>query len=381
MTAIYKIQNEQFTTNIDPDTVGFDVKSIPRQYTVNFANTGNNFAWLGEEIAKQKHPIILVDKKVKAQLLSHLNLDQYPCYEIEAVEANKGIDTVLKVCDWLLTVKANRGSMMYVIGGGIVQDVGAFSGYMYKRGIPWTFVPTTLLSQADSCLGGKTAVNHGSAKNVLGLFSAPRKVIIDADFISTLTQDDRISGAGEIFRLLVTGGPAAFDYMKQYVDAFIAGSVEATKNLTIGSLSVKQAIVEFDEFETDIRRSMNYGHSIGHAIEAHTNYAIPHGVGVAIGILVENRIAMNRGMLSAEQEADIYNVGRKLIPQQLWDTFSKIEAKYLLPYLTNDKKAEGTNLKLATLESLGNMKFVDLPLNEDGIEEVRTAIEQVVTHS
>ena len=379
MNVTYQIQEQQFTTQIDPaNTTGFSVKSIPRPYQVEFIKDSNNFAWLSTEIVQQSKPLILIDKYVNQTLLAHLNLNQYPCYEVAAVETNKDITKVLEVCDFLNANSANRGSMIYVIGGGIIQDLGAFAGYMYKRGIPWTFVPTTLLSQADSCLGGKTAVNHNSTKNVLGLFSAPRRVIIDSEFIPTLSQEDRLSGGGEIFRLLVTGGPDSFAFFNQYVDDFVAGSTDAIRNLTIGSLSVKQAIVEFDEFEIDIRRSMNYGHSIGHAVEALTNYAVPHGQGVAIGILVENRIARNRGMLSVDEEQAIYAAGRKIISENIWNIFVGIDPNKLLPFLANDKKAVGTNLKLATLESLGNMKFVDLPLNEVGIKEVEQAIREVV---
>jgi len=378
MKIEYQIQNEKFVTAIDPATNQFAVKSQPRTYTVDFIKDSNNFKWLADEISKQSKPLILVDKYVKNTLLSHLNLDQHPCYEVEAVETNKDITNVLEVCDFLNTNGANRGSMLYVIGGGIIQDLGAFAGYMYKRGIPWSFVPTTLLAQADSCLGGKTAVNHNSTKNVLGLFSAPRQVFIDPAFIPTLSFDDRMSGGGEIFRLLVTGGAESFAYFNTHVDDFVRGSTSAVQNLTIGSLSVKQAIVEFDEFELDIRRSMNYGHSIGHAVEALTNYAVPHGQGVAIGILVENRIARNRGMLSVEQDEAIYAAGRKIITEEVWNTFAAIDPKQLLPFLANDKKAVGSVLKLATLQSLGDMRFVDLPLNAEGIAEVEAAIKQVI---
>jgi 3-dehydroquinate synthase len=378
MDITYKIQEQNFITTINQNTNSFSVDSKPRPYTVEFIKDSNNFSWLTNEISSQSKPLILIDKHVNNALLPHLNLNQYPCFEVEAIETNKDITNVLEVCDFLNKNGANRGSMLYVIGGGIIQDLGAFAGYMYKRGIPWCLVPTTLLAQADSCLGGKTAVNHNNTKNVLGLFSAPRKVFIDPEFIPTLSFADRMSGGGEIFRLLVTGGEDSFKYYNQYVDDFVAGSTEAIMNLTIGSLSVKQAIVEYDEFEIDIRRSMNYGHSIGHALEALTNYVIPHGQGVAIGILVENRISLYRNMISAEQEDAIYKAGRKIITDNIWNMFTQIDPAKLLPFLSNDKKVVGNTLKLATLQSLGHMKFIDLPLNDSGIMEVEKAIKSIV---
>ena len=367
MITNYQIQETQFVTSIEPEiTKEFSVKSSPRPYVVKIIDE-DNFSWLSTEINTQKKPLVLIDRYVKNQVLKEVDFSNVPCYEVDATETNKGIDTVLKVCEFLQANNANRGSMLYVIGGGIIQDLGAFAGAMYKRGIPWTLVPTTLLSQADSCLGGKTAVNHGKTKNVLGLFSAPRQVLIDPNFIDTLPYNDQLSGGGEIFRLLITGGVKAFEFYQQHVDGFISGSKQAKRQLMIGSLSVKKSIVEHDEFEIDIRRSMNYGHSIGHAIEALSNYAIPHGQGVAIGILVENRIAKNRSMLSAQEDKEMYIAGKKVISDSVWDEFCKLNPSKLLPFLTNDKKAEGNNLKLPTLLSIGDMKFIDLPLNETGI--------------
>jgi len=378
MITNYQIQDTHFTTSIEPETTKeFSVKSSPRPYVVKIVSE-DNFSWLGTEIHAQKKPLVLIDQYVKNNVLKDVDFSDVPCYEVEATETNKGIDTVLKVCDFLQANNANRGSMLYVIGGGIIQDLGAFAGAMYKRGIPWTLVPTTLLSQADSCLGGKTAVNHGKTKNVLGLFSAPRQVLIDPHFIDTLPYNDQLSGGGEIYRLLITGGVDAFKFFQQHVDGFISGSKEAKRQLMIGSLSVKKSIVEHDEFEIDIRRSMNYGHSIGHAIEALSNYAIPHGQGVAIGILVENRIAKNRGMLSEQENKEMYVAGKKVITSNVWDSFCGLDPVRLLPFLTNDKKAEGNNLKLATLLSIGDMKFIDLPLDETGIAEVSRAMKEVI---
>lgn len=379
ITTNYSIQDIDFKTTFDTskETI-FKVRSIPRPYDVRIIKSEQGFSWLKEEIKSQAKPLVLIDRNIKENILKEVNLTQIPCLTIDATENNKDIMTVLKVCDFLGENGANRGSMLYVIGGGIIQDLGAFAGYMYKRGIPWTFIPTTLLSQADSCLGGKTAVNYGKTKNVLGLFSAPRQVIVDSRFVRTLNDEDRLSGCGEIFRLLVTGGSESFKFFQNHVNDFIAGSRESVNLLTVASLSVKKSIVEYDEFETDIRRSMNYGHSIGHAIEALSNYAIPHGQGVTIGILVENKISKNRGLLSSSEDNMIYREGRKIISENVWEEFKKIDPVKLLPFLSNDKKAEGINLKLATIESIGKMKFIDLPLNETGIFEVNRAIKEVI---
>ena len=376
IVAKFAIQDTNFDFNVDLSADHFRVSSIPRPYTVEFVKS-NQFAWLEDKINSTHGALLLVDKNVKQNLFSHLKF-RVPTYEVEAVEENKGIDTVLKICDWLLACNANRGSHLYVVGGGIIQDLGAFSGYMYKRGIPWTLVPTTLLSQADSGLGGKTAVNYGQSKNVLGLFSAPRAVVNDAEFTKTLSDKDFLSGGGEILRLLVTGGESTFNLLESTVDDFVARIPTTVQQLIAASLYIKRSIVEADEFEIDLRRSMNYGHSVGHAIEALSNYAIPHGQAVALGIFVENMISVNRGLLDQATANRIFDTGRKLISEDIWQTFSNLEIDRLLPYLANDKKAEGTVLKLATIVRMGEMKFVNLELDQTGLDEIVRAVKGVV---
>lgn len=375
----FKIQNVEFNDWTDGMGEGsISVESSPRNYSVDFISNSNGFAWLFDRIKSSIKPLVLADKFVLEVLLSKLNFEGIPTYKFEAIEDNKDIQTVLSVCDFLNKNQANRGSMLFVIGGGIVQDIGAFAAAMLKRGIPWTYVPTTLLSQGDSCLGGKTAVNHNKTKNLLGLFSAPRKVLIDSMFCETLDFKDRMSGGGEIFRLLITGGNGGFELLERHIDEFINGSIDVTQKLIAASLQVKKRIVEYDEFELDIRRSMNYGHSIGHAIEALSDYVIPHGVGVAIGILVENRIAVNRGMLSHVEEKRIFDIGKKIVPDDIWQIFCSLEISKILPYLASDKKVEGAILKLATLNSIGEMVFVDLSLDQKGLKEVERAFNEII---
>lgn len=375
----FKIQGTEFPTwssNIGESIIA--VKSCPRDYSVTIIEDSNNFSWLEKEVKGCVKPLVMADEYVLGNILKNVDLGETPTFSFSAIEDNKDIQTVLKACDFLNENQANRGSMVFVIGGGIVQDIGAFACAMLKRGIPWIYVPTTMLSQGDSCLGGKTAVNHNKTKNLLGLFSAPRAVVIDTEFAKTLSYADRMSGGGEIFRLLITGGKEGFGLLSKYMDGFVDGDAGATQKLVEASLQVKKLIVEYDEFELDVRRSMNYGHSIGHAIEALSDYKIPHGLGVAIGILVENRIAVNRNMLSRDEEMAIYEIGRELIPSETWETFKSLDMLKILPFLASDKKVEGTVLKLSTLNNIGDMVFIDLPMDQDGLKEVTVAFNQVI---
>jgi 3-dehydroquinate synthase len=381
MKTNFNIQNQAFSAELRPDVnAGFQVASSPRPYRVDFSVGPAPSENLAKEVRGQSAPLFLVDRRIQELYFDKdVSLKSVPTIAFDAKEEVKVISSVLQVVEFLERNRATKSSMLYVVGGGIIQDLGAFAGAMYKRGLPWTFVPTTLLAQGDSCVGGKTALNHQSTKNLLALFSAPRRVIIDTGFLATLPRDDMLSGVGEIFRLCITGGGAFLDEFARRLPAFLAGDLEATLSLIATSLSAKCAIVEFDEFELDIRRSMNYGHSFGHALEALTAFQIPHGVGVTIGILVENEISYRRGLLSKQERDRLIALGGGIIPSESKKIFADCSLDGILDLLRRDKKTEGTVLKLATLESVGQMRFIDLPLDSKGVAEVQGAVSAVLS--
>lgn len=378
--STFKIQEQVLSAEPRPEPgLGFQVKSSPRPYQVVFHSGSGAGDRLGNEITSHENPLLLIDKNIFDLYLRNFpQISEVPTFLVTAIEDNKDISTVLEVIDFLEKNKATKSSMLYVVGGGIMQDLGAFAGYIYKRGIPWTYVPTTLLGQGDSSVGGKTALNHKNTKNLLALFSAPRKIITDTGFLETLPKGDWFSGIGEIFRLCLTGGKDFLEVFANELDAFLMGDMEATSRLIATSLSAKKAIVEFDEFELDLRRSMNYGHSFGHALEALTGYKISHGVGVAVGILVENEISFNRKLLSKDERDYLLSLGSKIIPLDALDIFINANLDGIIDLLGRDKKAEGAILKLATLESIGQMRFIDFSLDKSGEKELRDAVTSVI---
>ncbi len=380
MNAEFYIQNNKFIAEVTPNVdAGFQVASSPRPYRVDFPGGHSPAENLVREVCAQKAPLMLVDSRIQELYLGAVpDLAAVPTFSVVAREEAKEISTVLEIVDFLEQNGATKISMLFVVGGGIIQDLGAFAGAMYKRGLPWTFVPTTLLAQGDSCVGGKTALNHKKTKNLLALFSAPRRVIIDTGFLATLPQGDLLSGVGEIFRLCITGGPDFLKVFGKHLPAFLAGEAQATRELIATSLSAKRAVVEFDEFELDIRRSMNYGHSFGHALEALTDYRIPHGVGVTIGILVENEIAHRRGMLPRSERDHMIVLGHQIIPADCRQVFATASLDGVLDLLRRDKKTEGAVLKLATLERIGQMRFIDFVLDTEGEAELRAAVTAVL---
>lgn len=372
----FNIQNTNFQTALSEivDNSVIHVLSTPRPYDVSFISGNKNLHWLVQDMNKQNFPLVFIDKKVYENGLNILNIKDIPIFIFDAYEKNKDINMVLDLCNFLKENNANRGSMLYVIGGGITQDIGAFAGYIYRRGIPWTYIPTTLLSQTDSCMGGKCALNFSGTKNMIALFSAPRRILIDVNFLRTLRTRDILSGLGETLRLAITGGEASLQMFEKNIDDAINGSLSAYQLLITSALLIKKAIVDKDEFELDLRRSMNYGHSIGHSIEALSDYRIPHGSAVAVGIMIENQISVNRGLLCKNHSRRINNLAMKIIPNEIFTILKSLNTDQLLPLLSNDKKAEGKVLKLVTLKNIGSMIFIGLTLDQTGLSEISNAI-------
>lgn len=186
------------------------------------------------------------------------------------------------------------------------------------------------------------------------------------------------SQGGEVLRLCVTGGESSLIELERGMAAFVNRDLDVTTHLIRVSLAVKKAVVEFDEFELDIRRSMNYGHSFGHALEALTDFKISHGIGVALGILVENEISFKRSVLPLAQRNRIMALANQIISEHVFGIFRNASMDGIVELLKRDKKAEGPILKLATLTRIGQIDFVDLPLNDRGETEVRQAYLSVI---
>jgi len=332
MENTFVVNNTTYTVGGQPSS--FVVNSHPKFYEVMFEPLPTTF------FAKD---IVLVDENVQRLYnISHPNM-----IVIKATEENKSINTVLYVCEQLLEFEFDKGNRLVAIGGGIIQDIAAFTAKIYKRGIDWVYYPTTLLSQADSCIGGKTALNFKDTKNQLALFSAPTKVIIDTRFLTTLTQQDIISGYGEIVKLFLVGG-------QYYVDNIDTFDIETA---IFHSLMIKKIIIEHDEFEFGDRKSLNYGHSFGHVIEPLTNYEIPHGEAVLLGIEIINQLFDNNPIIT------------RLVSK--FTTLNKIKhlnIHELVYNLKNDKKVKNGVITLIRVPNPGITLF-EPTLIDDTLEQ------------
>lgn len=314
----------------------FQIDSHPQPYSVSFKPFQNSF---------KETDVVLVDENV--QRLYGVRHEKMVV--VSATEENKSMEMVLNICEQLLSFGFNKGNRLVVIGGGIIQDLGAYTAKTFKRGVDWIFYPTTLLSQCDSCIGGKTALNFKSYKNQLALFSAPSEVIIDVNFLSTLTKEDIVSGYGEIVKLFLIGG-------QSYLEMIDSKDME---QVIYHSLSIKKAVIEFDEFEKSERRSLNYGHSFGHVIEPMVNYEIPHGEAVLLGIQIVN--------LLFDNNQTITNLINKFTSLQ---KIKGLDIQKLVDGLKTDKKSVGKSISFVRVDVPGNTIFTDVQIDDELKEKV-----------
>jgi len=194
----------------------------------------------------------------------------------------------------LVNRQIRRNDILIAIGGGIIQDITCFLAATLLRGVDWYFYPTTLLAQADSCIGSKSSINCGDSKNLLGTFTPPNKVIIGSNYLKTLDEKDVRSGVGEMLKVHGIAGIEAFDKIATEYDKLLVDA-KTMQFFIRRSLDIKKEYIEIDEFDRGPRNIFNYGHSLGHAIEAATNFSIPHGIAVTIGMDMANWLSPQIG--------------------------------------------------------------------------------------
>ena len=265
-------------------------------------------------------------------------------------EANKNLDTVNDLVTQLLDCGAKRDSMAVVVGGGVVGDTAGFAAAVFLRGIDLVHVPTTLLAQVDSSIGGKTAVNHARGKNLIGAFHPPRAVITDIDVLDSLPPRERLSGVFEALKGGVIGDPALFELLETPPDFDV-------DDVVLRAIRVKAAIVSADEKEADLRRLLNYGHTVGHGIEAALHYEqLTHGEAVAWGMIAANAVAARRGLLGEATRKRIDDAVRAWSPAEL----PPLSAEDVLSATEHDKKNTGSARIMVLPQEIGRCAVVEV---------------------
>ena len=326
--------------------MNFEVESYPKNYTVQFVD----FEELIVEInSLKKNKFLVIDENIYR--INKSKFDEIEMCELilfEADESLKSFRGVEKLCEWLLEKGAKKDSILIGIGGGVIQDICTFVSHIYYRGIEWIYVPTTLLGQSDSCIGAKCGLNFGTYKNQIGVIHAPVKIIINSKFLDTLNKLDFQSGLGEMLKLSLTGPNQFYD---EFTKALQSKDYEIRK-LIYSSLQAKKPIIEEDEFESDKRRILNYGHSFGHALEHCLNGLIPHGLAVVWGIDVINYIGTRLGITPVELFVDIRKKSKEIFDYSL-QNIPKVED--LIEALKHDKKVMNNRINFAILSEVGSI--------------------------
>ena len=373
---MFTIDDKTLTYSLDVlNQDEFTVSSSPTPYTVSFHDAENPCDAINALLATNPKNILLIDEKVFALYGKDINHPNERIFKAPALERFKTMQGVMDLVALLYQQEFTKKETLVVVGGGIIQDIGALVGALYKRGIKWVHFPTTVLAMADSCIGGKAGVNYEQAKNQLALFSSPHAVVINPHFINTLEERDVKSGLGEILKLCITGGPELVKLFADEIQHTKALTPVHLKKLISVALMVKKAVIEDDEFELNIRKALNYGHTIGHAIEAMSDYEIPHGIAVIVGMMLVNQLAVVEGYLSSKENAEMNRLCLLLLDDKTKRLLLNINTNDLLDYLKQDKKVAGDSITFVLLKKPGHLLFHKLTMNALLQQTIATTIQ------
>ncbi len=283
--------------------------------------------------------------------------------EVPEGEAAKTLAVAEQCWDELLAAGLDRTSTVLALGGGAVGDVSGFVAATYMRGVNFVQVPTTVLAQVDASIGGKTAIDHPKAKNLIGAFHQPRLVLVDPAVVRTLPEREFRSGLAEIVKHGIVLDADYFADVESSAGALLARELPVLERIIGGSCRLKASVVERDERESELRHVLNYGHTIGHALEAVTGYArFAHGEAVALGIVAEARLAHRLGLASDETVA---RQERLLAAVGLPVTTTSIDANAVLDAIGRDKKARDGRVPFVLAPGIGAFRLVyDIPREE-----------------
>jgi len=337
------------------------IASVPHAYEVRFDGGSDAWGSLVEHLERQPLSVAIVDARVARLHGEGMHGGRRPLPEgrallLDATEDTKTLSGFERILAFFDEARLTKQSQVVVVGGGILQDVSAFACSLYRRGTPWLFLPTTLLAQSDSCIGAKAGLNRLGAKNQLGLFSAPRSVRVHSAWLRTLDPRDLRSGLGEILKLHITGGPEAMRLYRRERPADVT-DVDAIAPLVRRALAIKRAVIERDEFESGLRRSLNYGHTFGHAIEGVTEYRIAHGTAVVLGMMIVNELSAAWGMLARSELEALHADCRALMGDDDRAALRDVTSEALLELVRKDKKAGANSITLALVETVGQVRL------------------------
>lgn len=336
-------------------------------YPIHFNEKG--YEALNLQLAKTNYSkvFIIVDSNTNEfcapKFLPFLETDlTIEIIEFDAGEVNKNIETCVQIWNVLTELGADRKSLVINLGGGVVTDLGGFVASTFKRGVDFIHVPTTLLSMVDAAVGGKNGVDLGNLKNQIGVINVPIMVVIDTEYLETVPQNEMRSGLAE---MLKHGLIYDKEYWRQFLDLKSKDFADFD-TLIYRSVEIKNEIVLQDPTEKNIRKSLNFGHTIGHAIESYFlenefKTTLLHGEAIAVGMILESYISLQKNLISQEEYNQIKSTIKSIYDNIVFD-INDLEP--ILELLIHDKKNEYGNIQFALIEGIGNIKINQSVENE-----------------
>ncbi|MEI6375935.1 MAG: AroB-related putative sugar phosphate phospholyase (cyclizing) [bacterium] len=300
------------------------------------------------------------------------------CIVIEASEEQKSFERLTPIFLDLLARGLKRDGLLVIIGGGVLQDIGCFIATVLFRGVRWELIPTTLLAQADSCIGSKSSINIGSYKNQIGTFYPPHRVLLVCEVLRSLPWDEIRSGLGEVIKLQLIAGESGFNELMSDLQRVTPEGGWAVISKWVGrSMAVKIPYIEEDESDRGIRNILNYGHTFGHAYESATHYAIPHGIAVLLGILTATYLSVRLGLVPASHYQDLK---QQLHPwcHPYGDELLKADQEAIFKAIKHDKKNTDDAVNCIMTKGAGRMEKIKVDFSGDLVPSVEEFIEREV---
>lgn len=282
-------------------------------------------------------------------------------FTFPAGEQSKNLDIVSRLYEHLILSGFERNDVLVALGGGVVGDLTGYAAATYLRGIRFVQMPTSLLAMVDSSIGGKTGVDFLKYKNMVGAFYMPQAVYINLSVLKTLTDEQYYSGFAEIIKYGCIMDKSFYETIKAQVPALCDRNLTVLENIIYTSCICKKKIVEIDPTEKGERQLLNYGHTLGHAIEKLKNFSMLHGECVSIGMVLASQIALARGYITEEEHADLLQVCQKL---HLPVSYTGLEPKEIIQTSKSDKKMDAGKIKFVLLSAMGKA-YVDRTVTDD----------------
>ncbi len=309
-----------------------------------------------EKYLPTSNVVIIADSNVYDRY--HESFPKFKTIKVNTNEKMKSLDTVNFIISELVEMEADRSFFLLGIGGGILCDITGFVASIYMRGISFGFISTTLLSQVDASVGGKNGVNFKGYKNIVGVFNQPDFVICDPEILKTLPEDELLNGCAEIIKHGVIADIELFEYLENNCQGIIDLDRDVIERVVYDSVVIKSDVVNRDEKEKGERKKLNFGHTIGHAIEKVTG--LSHGKAVALGMVAAANLSESKGLLTSDDKQRIISLIKKMgLPIEM-----DADKEKVLDAMKRDKKREGDSIHFVLLDGIGKAVIENITIKE-----------------